>query len=712
MVHKHFVLKGGKKSRVYYESYKKGSQIKGYLGRSYFFNWKWAILVIFVFLILGGFFLYMGLTGRTIEDQSAENLNAAGEKEGNLESSVPSEGSSSQTTSSEPSGSSESSGSSAPSEANTLNEGTSAGVAPQTEPTSEPTSGPASEPEQPSQEQLTKSTGNETLPLNPETPQEVNETQEPQTTQNETQIAPANETLTNETLLNQTTINETLTNETLKNETFVNVTYLRLIKQVPNIKIAENSSKSILLSDYFVGAESYELNASNISWSVKQDEMVLKPEDGFKGVLKAVIIAYAGNESIQSNEFSIIVFSEGVTIATYHEKIIVGEPVRWIKNISFIEIKNISIELPFNAKNISIKKIKNEAEEVVEPKLGGFTGSVISSYPKENLAYKVLKGLQRFIINLFRSLTGRAIFEEVSFESGEVVLTNITEANKEVILVSLTPSTKNYVIEYYTEPATKSEVEFEDWKLVEVSAPNLNYKDVIVSTNISENISSLGKIKVYWRNYEGKLKDNLKRVKEVENISLDSEVVLDDESKEELTEEPNTNNEYVLQEIPFDSYDLDQNGTIDYLEWVAPHLSKQAFEIRAINETFSGLNYTLCNLNNFCIYIRNSSGSNKAIFDKYGNVDLVGRVFVRDTEVPGNKSSLVFKNKSGSVVAWVSAITGDLHLSGNLIQQQGVSCNPSGNSFVIKNSSGSCVLYINSSGDMWAKGIVNENALI
>ena len=36
---------------------------------------------------------------------------------------------------------------------------------------------------------------------------------------------------------------------------------------------------------------------------------------------------------------------------------------------------------------------------------------------------------------------------------------------------------------------------------------------------------------------------------------------------------------YARQLIPFDAYDLDDDGNVDYIEWVVPHLSNQTFEI-------------------------------------------------------------------------------------------------------------------------------------
>jgi len=56
----------------------------------------------------------------------------------------------------------------------------------------------------------------------------------------------------------------------------------------------------------------------------------------------------------------------------------------------------------------------------------------------------------------------------------------------------------------------------------------------------------------------------------------DSEITQEDDVVQlEIVE----NDDYVLQEMPYDVYDLDFDGRIDYVEWVVPHLSSQEFEI-------------------------------------------------------------------------------------------------------------------------------------
>ncbi len=92
-------------------------------------------------------------------------------------------------------------------------------------------------------------------------------------------------------------------------------------------------------------------------------------------------------------------------------------------------------------------------------------------------------------------------------------------------------------LEYYTQAPEKKEVVISDKKKqVKVSAPdNLNYENVFAFTDISEFTSNPDLIKVYW----------------IEQ------------------------NKY----LDFKTYDLNENGLIDRIEWIVPHLSEQNFEI-------------------------------------------------------------------------------------------------------------------------------------
>ena len=120
---------------------------------------------------------------------------------------------------------------------------------------------------------------------------------------------------------------------------------------------------------------------------------------------------------------------------------------------------------------------------------------------------------------------------------------------------------------------------------------------------------------------------------------------------------------------------------------------------------------TTCNSTSGCIFVRNNTASNKTIFDKFGNLDARGSVIESSVESPDG-NDLIFKDSTGTTRAWVDEATGNLRLAGTVTKNTGVVCTPPASSFIIKNSSGSCMLYIDSSGNLVAKGEVGINSTI
>src|SRR3989344_3410636 len=353
-----------------------------------------------------------------------------------------------------------------------------------------------------------------------------------------------NESEINITEINLTEINITEMNITKINVTEMNVTGLNVsegnlsfIKDIENIRMQKGQNATIDLLEYFANAENYSFEGLNISAYFENSEMTLMPDEEFTGARKGKIIAYSGfensqnsqtlgastpsrNESIESNEFSILVSSGNVNINTAREKIVVGQRVKWTRNVSLEVAENITIELEKGAENISVTKIENGVESEA---IATITGGVISEE----------RGEKKRLIGKIRGLfgvTGRAVQE-----------TNVSAES--VVEVALNDSATRYIIEYWTEAPQAFEEEMANGKKVIVSAPDeLNYTDVLSFTNISESykVGEESKIKIYWR--EGK--------------------------------------SYVA----FDAYDMNGNGALDYVEWIVPHLSNQTFDIILITK--------------------------------------------------------------------------------------------------------------------------------
>lgn len=215
-----------------------------------------------------------------------------------------------------------------------------------------------------------------------------------------------------------------------------------------------------------------------------------------------------------------------VKIATSRTAIRLGRPVKWTKNVSLEIPENITVEIPASAENITVKKIIEDRAEEIKVKQNIVTGAVTARIELEKEP-RFISWLRK----LFARLTGRAI-EGANETNGSIS-----------IELTLAENATNYIVEYYTEAPTSTEEETSYGKKVVISGPDdLGYADILSFVNVSEkiNVDSKGSIRIYW----------------VEN---------------------KTN-------VPFEAYDTNGNGLIDYVEWITPHLSNQTFEIILISK--------------------------------------------------------------------------------------------------------------------------------
>ena len=313
------------------------------------------------------------------------------------------------------------------------------------------------------------------------------------------------EEIINETILNETEIlNETIGNLTEENITFSNMSF---VKEIPPIRIVKNSNTSLDLNGHFIGAERYEFVGENISAFFETSVLILMPNEGFSGVSKGKIIAYAENASVRSNEFTILVSSGAMKIVTAREKIKVGKPVKWIKNISLEIPEKVIVDLPNGAENIRVKKIKDGEKESIASVIG--TGQVSAEIELDRTPR-----ISRWFRKLFSVFTGKVVEEQ-----------NVSDVNLQnaVVEVVLEDNATNYIIEYETEGPIAFEEDLSRGKRVIISGPDeLEYKDVIASANLSNRvkISDANKIKVYWRNYNYTGVRQVKDVDEVEDIEI------------------------------------------------------------------------------------------------------------------------------------------------------------------------------------------------
>lgn len=72
----------------------------------------------------------------------------------------------------------------------------------------------------------------------------------------------------------------------------------------------------------------------------------------------------------------------------------------------------------------------------------------------------------------------------------------------------------------------------------------------------------------------------------------------------------------------------------------------------------------------------------------------------------------VFKDSAGNIVVVINLITGNMVIKGDLFENQ-ASLTPSAasNDFIIKNSNGDIVSFIDESGNFYLKGMLIQNAI-
>ncbi|MEK6888678.1 MAG: right-handed parallel beta-helix repeat-containing protein [Nanoarchaeota archaeon] len=430
---------------------------------------------------------------------------------------------------------------------------------------------------------------------------------------------------------------------------------LTLLNDIPSLRVGKGKSVDVDLSQYFSGAQNYELNvSSNISFSVLGNIMTITPDSEFSGARQAKISATAlGIGSIESNQFNILVSAGNIEIKTGRSEIRLGEKVRWQKNFTTDTADNVTIELPKEAENVFVKKVEDDGKQTdIITEVVPVTANVIE------------QGLFNSILSFFikPSITGRAV-DDVSADTSAETPTEVPAENigSYEIEVEITDedlsdeadSSQEVVVEYETVAPEAFEVETgEDSgkvKEVVISAPDaLEYTDVLSFTTIPEvlKVGQEGLVKIKWKE----------------------------------------NNSY----IPADIYDIDGNELLDYIEWITPHLSNQTFEIIYItnalhldeNKTLiadvyeyvnaeDGINYTipannylrvtfeknLTSSNDITIYA-SSIGGTVEVYEKdsgvkiadFGTIGEYGKKQVILTNLVGQQDTFDLLVKNGEVV--------------------------------------------------------------
>ncbi|MBM3231921.1 LamG domain-containing protein [Candidatus Pacearchaeota archaeon] len=207
---------------------------------------------------------------------------------------------------------------------------------------------------------------------------------------------------------------------------------------------------------------------------------------------------------------------------------VLDQSVKWVKTITLDPLNentSLIVEIPASADNITVNKItvavNEESNDGLSDSSSFITGQVTAEFELHR------EGLWKKILRLLR-FTGRVIAQDNPTQEVEV---NLNEGDLGV------------EVEYYTPGPTATEETVSEYekKVSVVSPDDVHYENVLVFTSLSD------KLKVE---------------------SKDSIII-----------------EWIENETNLQIYsvnDSDSDGYIDYVEWVAPHLSEQTFNIIVI----------------------------------------------------------------------------------------------------------------------------------
>ena len=172
-------------------------------------------------------------------------------------------------------------------------------------------------------------------------------------------------------------------------------------------------------------------------------------------------------------------------------------------------------------------KNKDELEKQIEELKEISNGKIPAEFIIIGEGFSLMDFFKNFFKNIFSTITGRAIEITETFE------------NKTILIED---NATNYEVDYETPAPYAVEQDLSNGKRVRIfGSENVHYENVLAFTNISEslNIKDPNSIKIHW----------------VENNTF----------------------------LPtLNVLDTDNNGIYDYVEWIAPELSDQTFDIIVI----------------------------------------------------------------------------------------------------------------------------------
>jgi hypothetical protein len=224
------------------------------------------------------------------------------------------------------------------------------------------------------------------------------------------------------------------------------------------------------------------------------------------------------------------------------EQVVINQPARWKKIVTLAEpTTNVEITVPAEAQNLrligkdgftikSARILEDSTEVEVEPAFG-----LVSNDSKSNDTIESAES------------TEAPTQEKISEEQQEDV---------KDIRILIEEEIDKVEIEYETEGPTAQETELVSGKKQVTVASEIHYEDVLAFTDIPNTPSEA--ISFYWHEETQVLNEE---TGEMELVVEKRDVTYDEA-------------------IDLTYYDSDDDGLVDYVEWIVPHLSNQTFDIQ------------------------------------------------------------------------------------------------------------------------------------
>ncbi|MDP7458376.1 MAG: PQQ-binding-like beta-propeller repeat protein, partial [Candidatus Woesearchaeota archaeon] len=370
-----------------------------------------------------------------------------------------------------------------------------------------------------------------------------------------------------------------------------------LVQDIPNIIVYKDSTAAIDLKKYFKDDDTEYLNYTvndmeNISISIFNNTLEIRPDTNFTGTAFTFITANDSKNIAVSNLFAIEVKTRPLPKEHLQQQplVILGQPVKWVKKVTVDQpVDNISINVTSDAANITIKKKDKGVEQFVEKQnikidYKGDT-TTLENYETTKKVEKIDKEIDSLnkkkrtlipdnkavretnieIIGLKEQknlITGAVVYDTGqegiitgdtnqegmlarffnwlftkldSSITGAVVM-EIGEEEYNTTTITIEDELEELEIEYYTDGPTSEETTLSgSTKQVTISS-DIHYENILAFTSIRDTPASL--IKIFW-----------------------------------MVNDTNT----LVQ--PYNLTDTNNNGLIDTVYWLVPHLSNQTYQI-------------------------------------------------------------------------------------------------------------------------------------